>query len=863
MRRRAFPLAVALALSGLAANAATDVTVRITDRQGQALSNVAVALTLVESDAPRPAWMRFREAFPPRTTGLDGQATFPGLESGVYAASITGLTDEFLISPTSPATDAAQGRFTVRDEARLTVPIVLSRGDQVTVEFVSDIPEDPPYEISFVEAVTGARVGTTLYKATRAKVLLPVGRWRVEFKPPRGLVFLALEIDGFTAPLASDSLEVREGGHQRFVTLRFTGPCFVRAHVSTNGDLPRIVATQTAAGPLTSAAIAVGAPPLSPVGIPQDAPRSPNFHGWLPDGAWRIAPTSDGLESSDPPFIDVDCTTTPQHTVEFRVRMNGDGDDAREDRLTVRVLDPGDNELDGAFVEVYLPEAIDSDVEPLARRRTSADYPHAPPGAVFTGLPRKPLLVVAGHEKWIDASVVVPFDPKQQDPRFRSADVRLVAGATVEVDALKPDDTPAANAWLRLDRQVPARSEPEAKAGARTSPRVRDEALRALKAHRVARTDVTGRARISGIEPGRYVAQGAYTGSGDGSYTVQVREGAHEPADTLTLRFEGAERIRVTIILRTAASIVADLSCDDGGALPLNVDARLLAPDREAAWRTALPVGELVDPRFKLDARPLGGAGTNRLRLGPLTPGEYSLAIRPVGFDRWAFAGSGDDPSRSTTLQLRQGQEVDLGVWTIPCRPSILLVPRPIGDVTTLPVTDASMRPDVSHATVASTIAASEIRVDRASAQRRSYRALEAQPLLRAMRLYGVPSEPVTVALQVRDRFLLPEPVSPLPNPLALDLARGREEVVPLQFEALAGSIDITVDAPAARAIFADGRITRIVRDDASGLLRAGPLRPGVYGVEVCADPACSRIMRRFGDVTVTAFSVTVLPARP
>jgi hypothetical protein len=673
----------------------------------------------------------------------------------------------------------------------------------------------------------------------------------VEFSPPRGLVFLALEIDGVTAPLANDTLEITEGGHQRFVTLRFTGPCFVRAHVTTNGDLPGIIATQTAPGPLTVAATAVGAPPLTPAGVPQDAPRSPNYHGWLPDGLWRIAPMSDALDSSDPPFIDVDCTTAPQHTLEFNVRMHDDNGSARDDKLTVKVLDPNDNELDGAFVEVYLPEAFDSGAEPLARRRTSVDYPHAPPKAVFTGLPRKPLLVVAGHEKWLDASVVVPFDPKEQDPRYRSADVRLVAGATIEIDAAKPDATPAANAWLKLDREAPSGSKPAAKAGTRASPRVRDELLHELKAHRVARTDVTGRAKITGIEPGRYTAQAAYTGSGDQSYTVQVREGTHEPADMLALQFEGTERVHVTIVLRTAASIVAELLCDDGGALPLKVDARLLTPDRDAPWRTTLPVGELVDPLFKLEARPLGGAGTNRLRLGPLKAGVYSLAIRPAGFDRWSFAGSGDDPSRSMTLQLQDGQEIDLGVWTITCRPSILLVPRAIGDVTT----------DVSHATVVSTIAASEVRVDRASAERRSYRALEPLPLLRSMRLYGVPSEPVKVALQVRDRFLLPVPVSPLPNPLTLDLGRGREEVVPLQFDALAGSIDVAVDAPAARAVFADGTIAPIVRDEKAGLLRAGPLKPGVYSVEVCADPGCSRVTRRFGGVTVTALSVTVLPS--
>jgi len=555
-----------------------------------------------------------------------------------------------------------------------------------------------------VELATGMRVGQGPYKATRATVLLPVGRWRVEFKSPPGLVFRSLEFDGVTAPLASDTLEITESGRQRFVTIAFTGPCFVSVHVSTSGGdgvAPAIGATQTAPGPLTNEATAIGAPPLSPVGIPRDAPVSPNFHGWLPDGFWRIAPFSDALESSEPPFIDVDCTSSAQHALEFTTRMRAGDGAAREDKLTVKVLDPNDNELDDAVVEVYLQEAVDGDGEPIARSRTSAKYPHAPPEAVFTGLPRKPLVVVAGYANWIDASVVVPVaEDAKQDSRFRSASVRMGAGATVEVDAQKPDGTAAEGVSLRLDRQEPAAS-----ARTRASRCARDEALRERKAHLGSRTDATGRARITGIEPGRYIARGAYVGSGDGSYIVQVREESHEPADTLSLQIEGTERTRVTIVLRTAASVVADLVCDDGGALPLKVEARLLAPDRDAAWRTTLPVGELVDPLYELTARPVGGSGANRFRIGPLKPGEYSLAIRPAGFDRWAFAGSGDDPSRSMTLQLRQGQELDLGVWTIPCRPSILLVPRPIGDVTTLPATDPRSRPDVSHATVASTIA--------------------------------------------------------------------------------------------------------------------------------------------------------------
>jgi hypothetical protein len=204
------------------------------------------------------------------------------------------------------------------------------------------------------------------------------------------------------------------------------------------------------------------------------------------------------------------------------------------------------------------------------------------------------------------------------------------------------------------------------------------------------------------------------------------------------------------------------------------------------------------------------------------------------------------------TLRLRDGVEADLGVWTIPCRTSLLLVARSIGEVKS---------PDVSHATATSTIVASKVRVDRESAERRSYRALEPVPLLRALRLYGVPNEPITVALQVRDRFLLPESLSPLTTPLTLDLERGREETVPLQFEALAGSMDIAVDAPAARATFADGTITPIVRDARAGLLRAGPMRPGVYSVEVCADAGCSRVVHRFDSVTVTALEVTVLPS--
>jgi hypothetical protein len=843
IRRCVFPPVVVFALSVFAAYAATDVTVRVTNRQGQTLSNVRVSLTLVESYAPRPPWM----VIPSQTTGLDGQATFPRLEPGVYATSIIGVTDPFLMSPISSGTDASQGRFTVRDEERLTVPVALARGDQITVEFRYDITDDVVFEFSFVELATGMRLNQRLIKTTRTKVLLPVGRWRLEFRSPPGLVFRSLEFDGVTVPLASDTLEITEGGRQRFVTFTFTGPCFVRAHVwASGGEPPDLTATQLSPGALTTAATAVGAPPLTPVRIPQEWPR-PTYHGWLPDGVWRIAPTSERLESSEPPFIDVDCTSTPQHSLEFTTRMrNGDGP-AREDRLRITVLDPNDNALDDAVVEVYLPETVDNNEEPIARSRTSAIYPGARPEADFTGLPRKALVIVAGHAKWIDANVVVPeVDPKKENPQHRSASVRLGAGATVEVDALKPDGTAAEGVSLGLDRQEPAMT-----TATRPSRLVQDEALRERKAHLGARTDATGRARITGIEPGSYIARGAHVGSGDTSYIVQVREGEQEPADTLTLKFQGTERTKVTVVLRAAASVVAEMICDDGGALPLKLDARLLAPDRDAPWRTTLPVGELAAPLHPLNGRAVGGPETNRLRLGPLKPGEYCLAIRPAGFDRWTFAGSGDDPSRSMRLQLREGQEVDLGVWTIPCRTSLLLVARPIGDV---------KAPDLSHATATATIAASKIRVDREAAERRGYRALEPLPLLRALRLYGVPNEPVNVALRVHDRFLLPESISPLPNPLALDLERGREETVPLQFEALAGSLDIAVDAPAARAISVDGTITRIERDERAGLLRAGPLRPGVYSVDVCADPACARVTHRFGDVTVTALSVTVLP---
>ena len=843
--RRAFPLGVALAVSAIAANAATDVTVRITDRQGRTLSDVRVALTLVESAKPRPPWMMI----PPRTTGLDGQATFPQLEPGVYTTSAVGVTDPFLISPTSPGSEAEQGRFTVRDEARLIVPIVLSRGDQVTVEFRHDIPAEPVFELSFVELATGVRSSQRL--TSRAKILLPVGRWRVEFESPPGLVFRSLEFDGVTVPLASDTLEITEGGRQRFVTITFTGPCFVRAHASSSGGdgfAPAISATQLAPGPLTTAATAVGAPPRSPVWIPRDAPRSSHFHGWLPDGIWRIAPVSDLLESSEPPFIDVDCTGTSQHALEFTTRMRSGDGTAPDDKLTVRVLDPNDNELDDAVVEAYLQEGVDHGGEPIARSRTSARFPGARPEAVLTGLPRKALVLVAGHAKWLDASVVAgAVDPARENPRFRTATVRLGAGATVEVDALKPDNTAAEGVSLRLDRD-------ETAAGTRVRPSrcVQDKALRQRKSHLEVRTDTTGRARITGIEPGRYVARGAYVGSGEASYIVRVREGEHEPSDTLTLRFEGTELTRVTVVLSAASSVVADLVCDDNGALPLKVDARLLAADRHAPWRTTLPVGELSDSLHELNGRAVGGTGTNRLRLGPLEPGEYGLAIRPAGFDRWTFAGGGDDPSRSMTLQLREGKEVDLGVWTIPCRTSLLLVAQPIGDVKT---------PDVSQAAVTSKTAPQKIRVDREAAERRSYSALEPKPLLHALRLYGVPNEPVTVALQVRDRFLLPESVSVPASPLTLDLERGREETVPVQFEALAGSLDIVMDAPAARAISADGTITPIARDEKLKQFRAGPLRPGVYSVEVCADPVCSSVVHRFGEVTVTALEVTVLPS--
>ncbi len=863
IRGHALALATVLAASTLGARAATEVTVRVVDPDGKALADVLVAVRLVESRTSGVAASHYFAYIAPRKTDLNGQATFPGLIPGIYATSITGLSDAYLMPPSSPGSDSLQGQFTVRDESRLTVPIVLTRGSEVDVDVVSDIPEDPPYSFAFVEVVTGVRVARTLRQATKATLMLPVGRWRVEFAPPLGLVFRSLEIDGVTAPLASATLDIDEGGQRRFVTLTFSGPCFIRAHVASvgaSGDLPSLIAKLTAPGPLTTAATSVGAPPLDPMWIPEEF-ALPTYDGWLPDGVWRITPTSDGLESSDPPFIDVDCTATPQHALEFEVRISDDGGGRKrpEGKLVVTVKDADDNDLDGAFVEVYSKDGMAQGDEPLTRRRTSADYPGGPVKATFTGLPLDPLVVVAGHEKGIDASVSVPArDPNAQDQRWRQAAVRLGAGASIEVDALKPGDAPASGAVLKLDRDD--RDAGVARVAAGASPRIKDPVLRALKAHRSARTDASGRAEIRAVEPGSYLAKASYGGSSDASYLVQVRESASEPVDTLPVHIAGTERKRLTIVFRKAASMIAALSCDDRGGLPLKIDARLLPAYRDAAWRTTLPLGELVDPLYKLGGLPLGGAESNRLRLGPLTPGSYGLAIRPQGFDRWSFAGGGDDPSRAMTLQLQEGQELDLGNWEIPCRPSILLVPRLVDDGTTPPPPDPKRQPDVSHATVTSTIAASSVRVDSDSAKRNSYRRPDSIPILRAMRLYGVPNEPITFGLQVRDRYLLPEKLSPAPNPLVLDLDRGRENVVQLQFEALAGTIDIAADAPAARAIFADGTITMIPHDGTTGLLRAGPLRPGLYTVEVCADADCSNVARRFDGVTVKALSLTVLP---
>ena len=818
-----------------------ELAVRVVDGDGVELPDVVVSLLRVgpvpaaagggAAAVPPEAGAPGTAARPPyATTDLAGRASFPGLAPGIYRISFpgAGLDERWLLTP--PAGDTV---FTLPDaRARAELTLVLPRGDRLVVTIESDESSDECASIRLVEQARGGEFAFAACSSREARRIVPPGRWTVTATGLKGATFESFALDGVTAPGTAGEFEVTAGGRTHELRLRYGTGCMVYGRARWNvGNSPpaSVCARLVAPGPRLAAALAAGEKQPDHVCFPLF--DSGNWLGQVADGTWTIAPEGERLIASEPPSATFECRANEIGNFDFELRAR---DEEETDKLYVKVVTAEGEPVGGAAVELF---PIDSGpmeaAEPLALTQSVGREGVT----VFLRTPLRELVAVAAHPVYGDGRLELGL-------RRGQVVLALERRATLDIQATGPDRKAFRGVAVTLDAEI---DDPPRKTASPAS------AWRQAQAHRRAVTDATGRATLQGLRPGRWRALPAVTGPDAARWSVSILVAENERVPETVLDVPESGQIALAIRVLPATAINLRLGCDDHGKVPMRASVALLEPHADAPWRSTLPIGK-IEAAKSLDGLALGGPQLDRLVAGPLPAGNFAIAIRPEGFDRWTFAPGTEDPARAGVLALNEGEALDLGAWELNCRPSILLVPewRERGS-------DAP--PDIARAEVAVDPAPVPAGATTPQPGTTPGHAPFRQPLLNALRLTDLAPGRFAASIAVTDRLLLPEGARPEGDGSAVALERGRELVRRVPFESLAGSLDVTSDAPAIRLVDANGATGRVA--DAGGE-RCLPRRPAPPGdLPRRSLPRCgvfAVIGASLGEVTISAGAVTAVP---
>ena len=846
------------------------IEVRVKDPDGAPLSDLNVGLqalpdpTLAAGGRSDP-WIWLYAYRLNARTDAQGKAFISNVRVGSYSVNVGLPGNSYFIPPGQNPLSPQPTLTIVMEGERSTVDLVLARGDRMSCQL--EIPYGPVAsgKVIFVETTTGSRAESILQSSGNTAYLerlLPPGRWEVTIDPPEGVLLQEFEMDRVPLPGSRATIDVIDGGRNVNLTWRYAASCRVTGALTWNlGDSQpgQVVAHLVRPGPWYDDAVRRGGSKFDSVRARSVRPGM--YEVYLPNGSWRLQPEGDLLESSTPPFIDLDLSPGQEASADFDLKAKPEA--TEQSVLNVRVESPDGRPLEHALVAVWPLGAEKNGQEPLKRGETTGTYY---PEAVILGLPKGSYLVAAGHEQYTEGRAEVrEFQAATGQPS--KVTVSLGRGAVVRALAKDEKGTPIENIVLKVSRL-----------GDSPPSLVKDPDLAKRRKHRTAATDETGRLKIWGLDSGTYSIEPTFGKDRQRTHFLRIARGEKLLEGAVETALTENEETDVDLRLVPAASLTARLACSDAGPLPRKASIRLLSPspddetvadpaekpsqgpDARSGARASKSAdhGKEKDVLLALGEVKLTGREWNTLFMGPMNGGAYAVAVRPEGHDRWTYAPGTEDRLRASPVGLEEGKTADIGVIDIDCGPTIAVRPRILsGD----PV------PDLREGKL-------EVVLEQQAAPLIKLPQPRQEVARRLIRLRGLPEGKFRVGVTLTHPYFIPTTIRLEPLPVTLE--RGGEAVVPVPVAAIGGAIVVSSDLGAAGAVLSPlrqapshatvpssggvdpGDARRAIAID--GMVRFEGVTAGAYRLEVFFDAECTRPIRSWDRLQVEPEKTVRLP---
>ncbi|RMH17570.1 MAG: carboxypeptidase regulatory-like domain-containing protein [Acidobacteria bacterium] len=819
-RRTAILLLAVLASIGGGPAAAQDgvIEVVVRERDGRPLAGEAVVTRPLE-DPPPAAGRRYGFG----TTDARGRVRFTDLAPGRYAVELRGLHHPDMVLPAdNPYHQPPVVTLLAGDERPQRVEIELWPGVPVAAELRVSDDSYRLFRVLYHHLQTGRTLSASPFGGLLIERRLVAGDWLLSVEPPAGYLLVAVEHNGHASDRHQVRLDLAGDPGDHLVTWTYVAPARLTGVVEAEGGplIPiEVSASLVEPGPWIDAARRLGGSRFERVSTLTD-PTNGRYEMVLPDGRWRVAPSAANLAQSEPEERSVVLAPGDVGQADFYVRF--DGRLAAEEGLAliVRVRRADGGPVEGAKVAVLPPPGGAGVALPLVAGETRRGGV-----AKLPGLASGSYRLVAAHRDFVEGESLLRIE----ENRPQRGEVELATGAEVWLEA-RDGGRPLPGVELAIERlgEAPAMT-------------LDDDEIRAAKLRRVITSDQSGRASATGLYPGRHRLTARLLGEAgvDGRIELAVEYGDEGFAPVLETELaEGTARLWARRV--AAASLTLTAACDDGMRPPPTAAARVVPLETSAAFAgedgaERLARASAADGILALDRLPFGGAGRDRLRIGPLSPGVYRLALRPEGFTRWTWAFTATDPLRADDLQVLADDVVtDLGLFHLECAPAVDLRPR---------VLDGGPLPDLRAAEVTARILAT----GRDEELARPSIAQDED----AVRLRLLPTGRWRLVFTLRHPHFLPRP--DLSFEATLELQRGGYQIGEPRIEAIGGALRLDCDDGVVRVRSLAGEPPSTSRQvPCTGERTLVPsLPPGPYRVDLCAGASCNPPRKRWPRVTV------------